>query len=577
MNLKANYNKLVFLAILMLFAIAALMVWTNTQSFYKLEMQLENQWLAHQQLEAGYSASQITDYIHQTKMGITALGISGQTNLLQNGSSCSGNLDDIQSMLGITSIFRTDSLGNVVECAPQRYQSYLGLNIQNKDYFKGPVQTRSVFVSQPAGTGEETQIVISAPILEAQGPGPYQNPDRKFLGVYFTIIQAKELYSMFAYKETLGNTAYYVLADKITGQVIEQNGNFTYQGVKKALNGKVYAIKPFAHLGQSIITSTDVSFDNAQWELDVLTPLSSLTKQTKAIHNQHYIEMGIILATLMIFVSYLMLIYRKKQRVESRLEEANITLQKLGIKIDTEKEVYAKAEYTVDSKGVYLATDDEDNQIYEIFASTLNKGYSGLGIIRQNPEEFKKKYNLQKTSFIWLSKSRISGIYSETNAQKMSEVAKKFIEESPKSVILIDRLDYLFAENPAQSVLQAVHLLNELSSLHDTIILIGMQKSLVQEQYVRAVEIEAVDLFGRHFAKNIALSEQESAILSFINKNNSYNKLVSYKDITREFNITKPTTRIRLERLKQLGLISVDSRGRYKAIRITSAGRKFVT
>jgi Mn-dependent DtxR family transcriptional regulator len=68
----------------------------------------------------------------------------------------------------------------------------------------------------------------------------------------------------------------------------------------------------------------------------------------------------------------------------------------------------------------------------------------------------------------------------------------------------------------------------------------------------------------------------EIDMLYFINENNITNKLVSYKDISSKFNITKPTTRSKINGLQFKNLVSVEQRGRFKSLKITSSGRRLI-
>ena len=68
----------------------------------------------------------------------------------------------------------------------------------------------------------------------------------------------------------------------------------------------------------------------------------------------------------------------------------------------------------------------------------------------------------------------------------------------------------------------------------------------------------------------------EMDILKFINEKNIVNKLASYKDITLKFNITKPTTRTKINNLHNLGLVKIEQKGRFKSLKITSSGRRII-
>ena len=99
---------------------------------------------------------------------------------------------------------------------------------------------------------------------------------------------------------------------------------------------------------------------------------------------------------------------------------------------------------------------------------------------------------------------------------------------------------------------------------------------IVNESQLKAIEAETVDLYGKHLEKRIELSDRDMEILRYINDRNVVNKLVSFGDITENFKITKPTTRAKIRYLLSMGLLTVDQKGRFKSVKITSSGRRII-
>ena len=63
-------------------------------------------------------------------------------------------------------------------------------------------------------------------------------------------------------------------------------------------------------------------------------------------------------------------------------------------------------------------------------------------------------------------------------------------------------------------------------------------------------------------------------ILSFIMQRNTENRKTVFKDVSREFDITKPTTKKKLKELERLSLISIHKHGRSKTLHVTQKGRE---
>ena len=188
----------------------------------------------------------------------------------------------------------------------------------------------------------------------------------------------------------------------------------------------------------------------------------------------------------------------------------------------------------------------------------------------------KKRYNLQKTSFIWLTEEEVDGIPTETAIDALFDLIKEFVKKSKKSVILIDRMDYVFTQNKYADVVKKVHALKDLAASNECVIIMGLNADLIDTKNLKALEADAIDLFGKHLKDKVSLPEMEMNMLVYINERNTQNKMASYKDITTEFKITKPTTRSKIRNLQGLGLVTVEQKGRFKSLKITSSGRRII-
>jgi len=283
----------------------------------------------------------------------------------------------------------------------------------------------------------------------------------------------------------------------------------------------------------------------------------------------------VLLVLILALVGYVRL-YKSKEKIKNKLNKTNLTLEKFGINIQTEEQTYTQADIKLESKKIYFIREDAEGQAYDLFISCLNEGKAGLGIIRENPELIKKRYGLKNTSFIWLSKDKSSDIPSEVDIENISRLMNEFLNKSISSVILIDRLDYLYAMNGSSSVNKVVFEAKDIISSKDAIIILAANSKLLKASDMDILNAETIDLFGSHLKKSVNLTEQELKMLSFINERNIENRLVSYKDITSNFNITKPTTRAKIAHLQRLNLIMIEPRGRFKSIKITSLGRSML-
>ena len=568
-------NRMFVIVLVALVIIAAVII-VNVISFSGIKSLLIDQIKEKQLIETRHAANQIEEHITQVKdelVTLTKFPILKSLDI----SKCSGNMTIVhQNIEGkIKALLRVDKEGNVVECSTPEFSNYVGLNIRNKDYFISPKESNEPYITG-VREGTSRQIIISAPLFETTEYTPYPNFVGEFKGVLLTIIDMNSLYFLYIHSIVEADPSVFLLYNTKTNETILKSDEVPDFHELQLPSTDIVAILDAKGLGESIVTSSDIIFGIEKWRILVFTPLKKISSQTSALQQKQLIGLGFAIIIITIALVFLILLYKSKEDITRQLSKATVTLEKLGINAGVETERYSQADVSLSPNKLYLITEDGENHAHEIFISTLNSGYAGLGIVREDPRVMRQKYNLQKTSFIWLTSSKVEGIPCESDIANLFELIAQFIKQSKKSVILIDRLDYIFRENIFEEVVRKIHALNDLCHVHQCIIIISAHEDALEERQLKAIEAEAIDLYGKHLKAKVALPEQEMNILKYINDQNVMNKLVSFKDITQQFNITKPTTRVKIDKLKQLGLVDIDQRGRFKALKITSSGRRIL-
>lgn len=570
-----DYRMLIVVLISLILVGAVILA--NLLSFSNIQNLITNQLKKNQMTETDHAANQMESHILRVKEELVTLSKFPITDT-PDAKQCSGDIKNIHESVEVKmdSLIRADKDGNIVECSSPEFSSYLGLNIKSKDYFTTPKETNEPFITNMR-QGTSQQIIISTPLFETTKYTPYPNFAGQFKGILFSVIDVNELYSLYVHPIIDPEKNFFILVDLKTGKTIMKSSSIgSYSEIKDSLpkGNKLDTIADFGSFGETIITSSDFFFGDEAWRLIVFTPLKFAGGEVSSVQREHVFSLGFVIVVIAGVLVFLVSIYRSREEVQQKLDKANVTLEELGIKIEIEKEKYQLSDIALEPNKVYLIKEDDENNAHELFLGSLNRGFAGLGIVREDPLLLKKKYNLKKTPFIWLNKVKVEGIPCETNINDLLILISEFVKKSERSVILIDRLDYVVAENNAGDVIRAVRDLKDIASANDCIVILSVNPELIDASVLKSIEAETIDLYGRHLKKRVDLSDSEMAILKYINEKNTTNKLASYKDITYNFKITKPTTRARINKLQSLGLVTVDQKGRFKSLKITSAGRK---
>ncbi len=562
------------------FVLLALIVSINYFSFSNAESTILEQLKDKQLIATEYAARQIESHIYRTKDELTTLSKFPEMKTL-DVSQCSGDMKIIHTSLEtkINSLLRADKEGRITETSTPMYSDYLSLNIAEKDYFKMPGETREPFISNVMKQGSSQQIIISAPIFETTGYTPYPDFREEMKGVLLTVIEISSLYDLYIHPVIEPSKSEYVLfSNQKNEALLKSDGIPDYDSAENSLpehsEGSYSGIAEL--YGERVIfTASHMIVGPDSWELMVITPVKNVSTGISKVQKRNLASLGIIVAVIITLLVSMLFLFRKKEEIRVKLDKASSTLEQFGIKSEIESGKYAQAEKELEPGKVYLVKDENDAQAFEYFIGTLNRGFAGLGFAREHPEKVRKKYGLSKTSLIWMTKNKAEGVPCASDISTIFSLIGEFMKKSRKSVILVERADYLIMEGGFEDFMKKLYEMKDAMHSSESIAIFSLNPSLVDAKQLKALETETEDIFGRHL-KHTELSDIEIKILEFINERNKSNRLASFMDITKEFKITKPTTRAKIQRLQGLGLLVIEKRGRYKAIKITSAGRSLL-
>ena len=572
------WEKILKVSILMpiliaLLLFAGIVAYTNISSFSAIESNMLSNVMDDRITKTSYASSKIESHVMEVKDDLVKLSkfpITGNIDL----NECSNS---IKANSKIESVLRADKSGNIVECSSSKFSDYLGLNIENKDYFIMPKERKEPFI-QTIEQGNSRQVIIAAPLFETKEYTPYPNFIGDFKGVLLSIIDARDLYNVYIFPvlESTGDS--FLLVNLENNETILKSTTANYSSIARTLSNPSVGSQAIVELdgpGETILTFSNLHLGEETWRLIILTPLESQFNEFRSVKYRNMFTLAFV--SVLILGAFFLLMFQKSRKAIPSDGKIAVSLEKLGISIGTEENIYSQTDIVLSSKNMYLVKEDDENHAHELFISCLNNGFSGLGIVRENPDIIKKKYNLQNTPFIWLTKNKVENIPCETDINNLHSLIMEFVKKTRKSAILLDRLDYILSENSPESIIHNIHALKDITLANECIIILSVNSSLMDPSVLMAIENDSIDLYGKSLKSKVELSSLEIDVLKFVNDNNTKNKLVAYKDITERIGVTKPTTRAKINRLLNLGLLTVDKRGRFKSIKITSAGRKIIS
>lgn len=200
----------------------------------------------------------------------------------------------------------------------------------------------------------------------------------------------------------------------------------------------------------------------------------------------------------------------------------------------------------------------------EAFKDLQKIGYESIVISRTTEKEFRKCFN-GDYKYLWL--------YEEDHNQELATLRKieSYIENlTRKSVILLDRTDYLVTKYSFKETLNFFQNIRDLAYLNDLIIIVPIDPQLLTDKELKYLEKDTKEIELRY---GKTLSEDLLEILRYVYTKNKSGIKPAFSDIGIEFSITRPTIKKRIDKLIETNYLNISINGRNKVIELTQKGK----
>jgi len=145
---------------------------------------------------------------------------------------------------------------------------------------------------------------------------------------------------------------------------------------------------------------------------------------------------------------------------------------------------------------IYRVVGEPQAYTYGLFRDLVVSGLFGLIISRRPPNKIKEETCLIETPMVWISSTSKEGVRTVSPSEMGQIVAlvKEFINKAEGTLILIDGIEFLIFQNGPKMVLNALFLLSEIASLHNTRIIIPLDPAAIDKPTLALLERETVDI-----------------------------------------------------------------------------------
>ena len=218
--------------------------------------------------------------------------------------------------------------------------------------------------------------------------------------------------------------------------------------------------------------------------------------------------------------------------------------------------------FNIEDGNVYLIKENSLSLSLSAFQDLLNVGFQGLVISRTPQTEFENQF--PKTfDYFWLAEQK--------KEVSIIDSAYALIETMPKrSVILIDRLDYLLTKTGFDTTIEFIFKIREVAYFNKFVILISIDPAVISSTKLNLLAKETKEITPRFIVK---LPEEMLEILRYLYKMNNLGIKPSYSDVRDELLISRPTVSKRIKKLISTGYANETSMGNRKILELSQKGR----
>lgn len=215
----------------------------------------------------------------------------------------------------------------------------------------------------------------------------------------------------------------------------------------------------------------------------------------------------------------------------------------------------------------YYSLGWEEEIIYNLFKDFVEVYCDkGLYITRPNQDLISKAIPSKKIEIMFLKQKNLDEIVNKI---------KNFIEKNKRSVILLDRADYLISNFNFNKFIKYLYIITDMISDYNSTFILSGKPSFFDEKQLSLIKSELLPIPGQH-SEEIKIKDDYYEILGLVNKYNKNNILVEFKKISDELSINRKTLSKKINYLEKQDLIIVKNYGRSKTPYLTEKAKAII-
>ncbi len=147
--------------------------------------------------------------------------------------------------------------------------------------------------------------------------------------------------------------------------------------------------------------------------------------------------------------------------------------------------------FPVERGFIYLVKEKRPYVAFQMFNEATSKGAKGMLVVREHPDRMMQLYKFDARKILWLTRRVGKDHADPTELSLLSHKISRFVDESGRSVVLLEGLEYMITQNDFETVLRFVDHLHDFVLAHDCAVIVVVDPRVLSTRELALLERSA--------------------------------------------------------------------------------------
>ncbi len=147
--------------------------------------------------------------------------------------------------------------------------------------------------------------------------------------------------------------------------------------------------------------------------------------------------------------------------------------------------------FPIEKGSIYLVKEKRPNIAFGMFNEAVSHGAKGMLVVREHPNRLKQQHEFNAAKILWLTRRAGMDHIDPQRLSLLSLEISRFVEGAPRSVVLLEGIEYIITQNDFEAVLRFVNHLHDFVFAFDCAIVIVIDPRVLSTRELALLERSA--------------------------------------------------------------------------------------